>query len=113
MGRKLAYTVHVNKFEPVDPDKPDGEQYVASTEIFERGAELPKWAAKLVGDHVYEADESEPEPVAPNGERDDIVDPPAGNASLEAWQEYARSRGLSDADLVGKSRDDLRGQFAK
>lgn len=113
MGRKLAYTVHVNRTKPVDPDKPDGEQYLVGTEIFERGSELPKWAAKLVGDHVYEADDSTPEPVAPNGERDETVEIPAGNASLEAWQEYARSQGLSDADLEGKGRDDLRDQFTK
>lgn len=113
MGRKLAYTVHVNKTEPVDPDKPDGDRYLVGTEMFERGSELPAWAAKLVGDHVYEADDSEPEPVAPNGERDATIEPPAGNASLEAWQKFARSRGLTDADLEGKSRDDLRDQFTK
>lgn len=111
MGRKLAYTVHVTRKAPVDADKPDGEQYIVGTEIFERGSELPAWAAKLVGDHVYEADDSTPEPVAPNGERDETVEIPAGNASLEAWQEYARSQGLTDADLEGKSRDDLRAQF--
>lgn len=113
MGRKLAYTVHVPKTEPVDQSKPDGDRYVVSTEIFERGSELPKWAAKLVGDHVYEPDDSAQEEVAPNGERDATVEPPARNASLEAWQEYARTQGLTDADLEGKHRDDLRDQFTK
>lgn len=36
---------------------------------------------------------------------------PAGNASLEKWQEYARSQGASDADLDGVSRDDLRDRY--
>jgi hypothetical protein len=33
--------------------------------------------------------------------------PPAKNASLEKWQEFARSKGATDADLDGVSRDDL------
>jgi len=36
------------------------------------------------------------------------LDEPAGNATLEAWQAYARSKGATDADLDGVSRDDLR-----
>jgi len=113
MGRKLAYTVFVNKMAPVDENKPDGEKYLVETVQFTRGESLPAWAAKCVGDHVYEQDDSEPEPVAPHGERDEEVEQPAGNASLEAWQEYARSQGLTDADLDGKGRDDLREQFTK
>jgi hypothetical protein len=35
-------------------------------------------------------------------------DEPAGNASLEAWQEFARSKGATDEDLADKSRDQLR-----
>lgn len=33
---------------------------------------------------------------------------PSGNASLEVWQEFARTQGFSEDDLVGKSRNDLR-----
>jgi hypothetical protein len=33
---------------------------------------------------------------------------PAGNASLEAWQDFAREKGFTDEELEGKSRDDLR-----
>lgn len=33
---------------------------------------------------------------------------PAGNASLETWQEFARTKGFTEEDLDGKSRDDLR-----
>lgn len=36
---------------------------------------------------------------------------PAGNGSLEDWQEYARSKGATDADLDGKGRNDLRDTY--
>lgn len=39
-------------------------------------------------------------------------DEPAGNASLEAWQEFARSKGATDEDLDGVSRDDLRTTYS-
>lgn len=39
-------------------------------------------------------------------------DRPSGNASLEAWQEYARTLGADDAYLDGKSRNDLRDEFS-
>jgi hypothetical protein len=42
------------------------------------------------------------------GWREASDDAPKGNASLEEWQDYARSKGFSDAELEGKSRDDLR-----
>lgn len=42
------------------------------------------------------------------GWRPATVDAPKGNASLEEWQEFARTQGYSDEDLDGKSRDDLR-----
>jgi len=56
-ARVLATSVHVHEWAPVDPEKPDGAKYVARTEVFEAGQELPEWAAEQVGDHVY-ADES-------------------------------------------------------
>lgn len=37
-----------------------------------------------------------------------ISDAPKGNASLAAWQDYARSKGYTDADLDGMTRADLR-----
>jgi len=37
---------------------------------------------------------------------------PAGNASLEAWQSYAKSQGTSEEDLDGLSRDDIRSLFS-
>lgn len=42
------------------------------------------------------------------GWRAATLDAPAGNASLEAWQDYARSKGFADDDLKDKTRDDLR-----
>lgn len=39
-------------------------------------------------------------------------DAPKGNASLEAWQNYARGKGFTDDDLEGRSRDDLRAALA-
>lgn len=39
---------------------------------------------------------------------DATPDAPAGNASLATWQEFARTKGFTDEDIDGKSRDDLR-----
>jgi hypothetical protein len=64
MAKKLAYTVHVPVLEPVDPKKPSGEKYTARHEVFEAGSELPKWAAAVVGDHVYEPDDAAPDKAA-------------------------------------------------
>lgn len=36
------------------------------------------------------------------------VDKPAGNAGLEEWTAYARSKGATDDDLKGLSRNDVR-----
>ena len=47
-----------------------------------------------------------------NGWREPATDAPKGNASLDEWQEYARSKGFADADLEGKSRDELRAALA-
>lgn len=40
------------------------------------------------------------------------LDEPAGNAALDVWQAYARSKGATDAELDGKSRDDLRTAYS-
>lgn len=39
------------------------------------------------------------------------VKEPSRGASTEAWQEFARSVGATDADLAGKSRADLIEQY--
>ncbi|MSZ76333.1 MAG: hypothetical protein F2667_04405 [Actinobacteria bacterium] len=43
-----------------------------------------------------------------NGWRAAEVGAPAGNASFEAWAEFARSKGFTEDQIVGQSRDDLR-----
>lgn len=37
---------------------------------------------------------------------------PAGNASGEAWAEYAKAQGKTDAELDGLGRDEIRALFA-
>jgi len=43
-----------------------------------------------------------------NGWRQVEEDAPKGNASLPAWQDYARSKGFTDDDIAGKTRAELR-----
>ena len=57
--------------------------------------------------------------LAPEDDEDDEDDTegqngleePAGNASTEAWQEYARSKGATEEDLKDKKRDELRENY--
>lgn len=70
-----------------------------------QGSPLPEDLAK--GEVERLADYLEPD-AAPEGDGT-----PAGNASLEEWQEFARTQGATDADLDGKSRNDLRDQYGK
>lgn len=62
------------------------------------GDEVPEGVE--FGDHLFDEVQSE------DGGK------PAGNASLEDWQEYARSQGASGEDLEGKSRNDLRDAYS-
>lgn len=55
------------------------------------------------------AADAEPE-TTPGGA--EAVEAPAGNASLEEWQAYAKASGATDADLEGKGRNDLRDQYS-
>jgi hypothetical protein len=66
-----------------------------SPQSLKAGDEIPEGLS--LGDHVVAA------------EVDDEA--PADNASLEAWQEYAKSQGASDDDLDGMSRNELREQY--
>lgn len=54
---------------------------------------------------------SEPASTEPGAGEASAVEAPAGNASLEDWQEFARSKGASDEDLEGKTRNDLRDSY--
>lgn len=105
MARKTAFTVHVRRTEPANPKRPELGDTIVQEETFPAGSTLPSWAKGLVGDHVYGDSEDDGSPPEP----DSTDDKPAGNASLEAWQEYATAQGV---DVEGKSRDDLRAQFA-
>lgn len=40
------------------------------------------------------------------------VDRPGGNASLEEWQGYALAHGMTEDEIEGVSRNDLRDRFA-
>jgi hypothetical protein len=57
--------------------------------------------------NVVAAPTPEPEPLVASAD----VTEPAGNASLAAWQDYARTQGATDADLDGKTRDELRDKY--
>lgn len=74
-----------------ESDESDSEEPSGDSE----GSEAP---AEPTGDNAPGTNVREPH----------LVEKPAGNASIEAWQDYARSQGVSDDDLEGKSRDDLR-----
>ena len=70
--------------------------------VFGPDDKVPAWAVALIdNESVWGDDDGEPE----------SSEKPAGNSSIEAWQEYARSKGATDADLDGKSRNELREQY--
>ena len=46
------------------------------------------------------------------GWREIAADAPKGNDSLSEWQEYALSKGFSDDEIDGQSRDQLRATLA-
>jgi hypothetical protein len=120
MARRLAHTVHVRVFGTTE----GGDKYLDRVEMFVRGSELPEWAVPLVGDHVYEpgeAPEASPAPVPepdedpePDEEPDDEdpPTPPAGNASVGAWRDYAiKARGADAKTVLGMSRAQLRSTY--
>ena len=51
--------------------------------------------------------EGDPDPE-PQG---DESGQPAGNASLQTWRDWAQSKGATDADLEGLSRNEIRDQY--
>lgn len=59
-------------------------------------------------DQVLDVDPKHAPRYTSQGWRPATPDAPAGNASLDAWQAFARERGFTDEDLDGKSRDELR-----
>lgn len=45
------------------------------------------------------------------GSQPTAAEKPGGNASLEEWQTFARTMGATDADLDGRTRNDLRDTY--
>lgn len=69
------------------------------------GGQSDDWVKRHLALGLIEKTDA-PEPVAPEED-----EKPAGNASLEAWQDYAKANGHTDTDLDGLSRDDIRALF--
>lgn len=68
------------------------------------GEEIPDWADGLIGDHLIEGTDDE----------SDVIEKPAGNASLEAWSTYVlESDQASEDEIKGLSRDELRDKYGK
>lgn len=81
--------------------------YVATAPIFIRGVR-----AFNAGDPVPESHVTGglvPEDRVARVQQDE----PAGNADLDAWQRYARSKGATEDDLAGKGRDELRATYTE
>jgi hypothetical protein len=85
-------------------------------------SDVPSWAVEKITNPKAWADEPGRDDVLPEFEDFheklkgaaavdpvEVQEPPrAGKgSSLEAWQAYAKTKGLTDADLEGASRDDL------
>ena len=119
MGKTVRKTVHVTD-----------EQF--ARHVFKPGDTLPTWAEKLVTNpKVFESDEDDAPEVdteADQGDGDQVSDQgsgqgdqgnqegadpnaPRGNASREAWAEYAVGRGV---EVTGEmTRDDIRDAVAR
>lgn len=96
MGRRVTSFVHVQ-------DVAGGRDGVFGPED-----KVPAWAVALIdNESVWGDDDGESEPEQGDDGK------PAGNASTEAWQEYAKSQGATDEELDGKSRDELRDTYGK
>lgn len=59
-----------------------------------------------------QADPSHVERYRSQGWREVAADAPKGNASLEDWQAYARSKSFTEGEIAGKTRDELRAALA-
>jgi hypothetical protein len=59
-----------------------------------------------------EVDAAHVERYLGQGWREKATDAPKGNASLEEWQGYARTKDFTEEDIEGKSRDELRAALA-
>lgn len=76
----------------------EGVVYAPDGAMLKAGDEEPKGVT--LGDHLFaEGAQGGPEK-------------PAGNASLEAWQDYAKTKGATEEDVEGQTRDDLKATYS-
>lgn len=92
-----------------DPHGPE----VVSPEIHASQGVRPVKPGDVHVDDVEQQDVEETEHAENATDGTPIVEvaEPAGNASTDAWREYALAKGATDADVEGKSRDDLRDAY--
>lgn len=110
--------------------------------IFPVGDRVPAWAAKQIGDlDVYESSRREAQTPAPEPETGPetpeeaeatpsateevsvpenagedasvVVEQPSGNGSTEEWAAFAKSKGATDEDLEGMSRNEIRAKYGE
>lgn len=77
----------------------------------EMGAAVDEPGGPSSGPRVHEDQEPAADVAQDQEPAPDEDDRPAGNASTEDWQEYARTQGATDADLEGLSRNELRDKY--
>lgn len=111
----VAPQIHASTGQPVVPGPvgsfekdADGTTVVVSDTDAQERRETEFAERVLVGD--------EPAPdvlvdMGRNAEPAAADEVPAGNASTEAWRDYARTQGATDEDLDGKGRDELRDTY--
>lgn len=97
---------HVVKSPLVITKNPDGSDLYLYA-----GAEVPEHVKgdelKRLKDGGFLSEDEKPADEKPADEK------PHGNASLETWQKFAKSKGASDEDLDGLSRDEVRELYGK
>lgn len=80
------------------------------------GTPVPAWAKDLVHADDIDGDTPEVEDTQPDGQDSDtdggVAEKPAGNATEDAWREYALANGKSEDDLKGLGRNEIRDLFA-
>jgi hypothetical protein len=102
-----------------DDDQRRADLYVIPCDAFPQGRVLRGVA--LVDDaETVVGGEKDPEvhtawpydgPAVPDPAKRDDDTPPSGNASRDAWADYARSQGFSDDVLDGKGREEIKALF--
>jgi hypothetical protein len=78
---------------------------IGSARAFNEGDPVP---ASHVTRGVVRPDQVAPAPVPEQSSGE-----PAGNASLADWQVFARTRGATDEDMDGQTRDQLRDLYSQ